>query len=104
MVRPRRRVQLNKLDTHIAAQLGIKVRQRFVEKEYTLRITHQRPTERNALLLATGKLARFAVRVVRSTEAAAAVSGHLLIFARSAPTPRLLQRVGNVLGHTLMCG
>ncbi|MNG92408.1 hypothetical protein D3C79_513420 [compost metagenome] len=55
-----------KLDNQLAqkhprffAQLGIQVRQGFIEQDHR-RVVHQRPANRHALLLATGKLVRMA--------------------------------------------
>ena len=53
-------VQLDQLRPHMGAQLGVEIGERLVEQEH-LRLAHQRPAERHALLLAAGKLPRLAV-------------------------------------------
>ena len=50
-------LQLPQLDAHPLAQLCIEVRERLVE-EQDLRTAHQRPREREALLLPPGELRR----------------------------------------------
>src|SRR5439155_13091888 len=50
-------LQLPQLDAHPLAQLRIEVRERLVE-EQDLRTAHQRPCEREALLLPPGELRR----------------------------------------------
>ena len=57
---PHRLVHLLDLGAHLHAQLGVQVRQRFVEQEH-LRIAHDGAAHRDALPLATGQRTRLAV-------------------------------------------
>ena len=52
-------VQLLDFAAHLHAQLGVEIRQRFVEEKH-LRIAHNRPPHRDPLTLAAGELARIA--------------------------------------------
>ena len=45
-------VELRNLDAHLDAQFGVKVGERFVEEE-DFRLSHDRPTDRDSLTLAT---------------------------------------------------
>ena len=49
------------LSSHLDAQLGIKIRERFVQQQYA-RLAHERSAERDALSLSTGKLAGLALQ------------------------------------------
>ena len=55
-------VQRAQLDLQCLAQLGIERAQRLVEQQH-LRPQHQRPGQRDALLLAARQLVRFALAV-----------------------------------------
>ena len=61
------RMQALDLDAHLGAQLGVKIRQRLVEQEH-LRITHDAPAERHALLLTTRELLRLALQHVMQAQ------------------------------------
>ena len=55
------------LGAHLHPQLGIKIAERLVHQEHC-RIAHQSAAERDALLLAAGKLARTAVEQMGDIE------------------------------------
>jgi hypothetical protein len=55
--RPEAFLQTLQLDAHLVAQEGIEVRQRLVEQEHAW-LGDERASERHALLLAAGELAR----------------------------------------------
>ncbi len=57
-------LQLLQLDPHALAQLGVEIGERLVEQQ-DLRLDHEAAGERDALLLAAGKLAREAALEAR---------------------------------------
>ena len=61
LVTPTRRCSCEDLGAHLAAQLGVEVAERLVEKE-DLRLAHQRPAHGDALRLAAAQLRRAAVQ------------------------------------------
>ena len=60
-------VDLCKLSSHGCTELSVQVGERLVEKEY-LRITNDSTTQRNTLLLTTGKSLRLSFEKVRNVE------------------------------------
>ena len=64
-------LQLADLLAHMAAQLGIEIGQRLVEQQH-LRLQHDRPRHRDALLLAAGQFARQARAVAGQARPASA--------------------------------
>ena len=60
-------VDLCKLSSHGCTELCVQVGERLVEKEY-LRITNDSTTQRNTLLLTTGKSLRLSLEEVRNVE------------------------------------
>ena len=48
-------MQVGNTDAHRGAQLGVKVRERFIEQEH-IRFLHNRAANRHALRLAAGEL------------------------------------------------
>ena len=88
-------VQPAYLETHFLAQVGIEIGERLVEQQ-RLRLDDQRAGERDALLLAAGKLARIALGErgkMRGRE-----NGRELAFDRLAVELAQLEAVGDVLG------
>ncbi len=88
------------LGAHLDPQLGVEVGERLVEQQH-LGLDHDRPGERDALLLPTGKLRRPAIRVGREPDEfergahLAAISARESL-RRSRPNATFLA--------TLMCG
>ena len=60
-------MQAGDFNTHLDAQRGVKVRQRFVQQEYS-RLGNQRTANRHTLTLSTGKRFRFTVQQVRQLQ------------------------------------
>src|SRR5664280_2641135 len=60
-------VETSELSTHAHAKLRVEVRQRLVHEE-RLRLADHRPSHRNSLALAAGKLSRLAIEELVETE------------------------------------
>ena len=73
-------------DTHIDTQLGIEVRQRFIEQK-ELRIAHQCAPHRNALTLSARQLTWFAVKQMADLEAY--LKGEGIDYIKCSSTGRL---------------
>ena len=60
-------LQLGDLQAHLDAERGVEIRQRLVEQK-RLRLAHDRASDRDALALPAGKLARLAVEIGRQIQ------------------------------------
>src|SRR5689334_14598502 len=89
-------VQAPDLEAHLAAQVGVEVRERLVEKE-DLGRGRQRAGERHALLLAAGKLRGVALRQLRELGRGERPVGALLALGRLDAAH--LQSVAHVVAH-----
>ncbi|CZU36553.1 Uncharacterised protein [Enterobacter ludwigii] len=92
-------VQTGKVQTHLHAQLGIQVRERFVEHKDP-RITHDGAANGHTLALTAGKLLRFAIQKVGKLQR----FGHHLDLMADLIFRHLidLQAVAHVFGHRHM--
>jgi hypothetical protein len=63
-------MQTGDLDTHLDAQRGIQVRERFIQQEDAW-LCHQRTTNRHTLALTTGKRFRFTLQQMRQLQTSA---------------------------------
>ncbi len=87
------------LGAQFDAQLGIQVAQRFIEQEHRWG-AHQRPGDRDPLLLATGQLTRLARQQILDADAGGRSAGLLrrVVLADA----RIAQREGDVACHGQM--
>ena len=88
------------LGAHLHAQLGVEIGERLVHQE-DARVAHQRPAERDALLLAARQLARLALEQVRDVEHLGAPPCTFLSISSLRQLPHL-QREGEVLEDRLL--
>ena len=84
-------------DPHLLAQLGVEIGERLVEQQ-DLRLDHQRAGQRDALLLAAGKLARIALGHSRASCTISSTSAMRVAISASAHLAHL-QPEGEVLLH-----
>ena len=91
------------ISAHLHAQLGIEVRERFVEQEH-LGVANDRPAHGDALALAAGELARIAAkqRLQSKDRSGRAYLGSLLnVLAGEFSVQRLVVAGGDTSGHAL---
>jgi hypothetical protein len=89
-------VQLADLGTHLHTQLGVQVRQRFVEQE-DLRVAHDGAPHRHALALPARELARVALEQLVQVEDARRVLDAAALLGVGHPRQR--EREAHVLAH-----
>ena len=92
-------MQTGDFDTHLDAQGGIQVRERFIEQEHA-RLGHQRTADRHTLTLTTGERLRFTLQQMCQLEHFRHLGDALVngLFFRAGQ----LQAKGHVLGNGKM--
>ena len=90
-MRPVCDVQTLELDTHMGALRRIQMRERLVHQE-DIRIAHQRPRQRDALLLPAAQLGRFAVQNVGDVQHLRHLTDALADFGRRHDLARARQK------------